>query len=98
MTTLNARPEAITFAPQQSALIVVDMQNAYASQGGYLDLAGFDVSATRPVIENIKTAVAAAPMMARMADTQYEAAAPEMNINEPGTEEIVQTVNGSVQM
>mgnify|MGYP000001579957 FL=1 len=45
-----------------------------------------------------KTAVAAAPMMARMADTQYEAAAPEMNINEPGTEEIVQTVNGSVQM
>ena len=60
MTTLNARPEAITFAPQQSALIVVDMQNAYASQGGYLDLAGFDVSATRPVIENIKTAVAAA--------------------------------------
>ena len=24
MTTLNARPEAITFAPQQSALIVVD--------------------------------------------------------------------------
>ena len=45
-----------------------------------------------------KTAIAAAPMMARMADTQYEAAAPEMNINEPGTEEIVQTVNGSVQM
>lgn len=36
------------------------MQNAYASQGGYLDLAGFDVSATAPVIENIKTAVAAA--------------------------------------
>lgn len=60
MTTLNARPEAITFSPQQSALIVVDMQNAYASQGGYLDLAGFDVSATKPVIENINTAVAAA--------------------------------------
>ncbi len=36
------------------------MQNAYASQGGYLDLAGFDVSATRPVIDNINTAVAAA--------------------------------------
>nr|EJR9313235.1 pyrimidine utilization protein B [Cronobacter sakazakii]EJR9313246.1 pyrimidine utilization protein B [Cronobacter sakazakii] len=28
--------------------------------GGYLDLAGFDVSSTAPVIENIKTAVAAA--------------------------------------
>lgn len=48
-------PESLTFAPQQSALIVVDMQNAYASQGGYLDLAGFDVSATRPVIDNINT-------------------------------------------
>lgn len=58
--TLIARPEAITFAPEQTALIVVDMQNAYASKGGYLDLAGFDVSATKPVIENIKTAVAAA--------------------------------------
>ena len=60
MITLPARPESLTFAPQQSALIVVDMQNAYASQGGYLDLAGFDVSATRPVIDNINTAVAAA--------------------------------------
>ncbi|EME5083017.1 pyrimidine utilization protein B [Klebsiella aerogenes] len=60
MITLSARPESLTFAPQHSALIVVDMQNAYASQGGYLDLAGFDVSATRPVIDNINLAVAAA--------------------------------------
>ncbi len=60
MTTLTARPEAITFDPQQSALIVVDMQNAYATPGGYLDLAGFDVSTTRPVIANIQTAVTAA--------------------------------------
>ena len=59
MITLPARPESLTFAPQQT-LIVVDMQNACASQGGYLDLAGFDVSATRPVIDNINTAVAAA--------------------------------------
>jgi ureidoacrylate peracid hydrolase len=60
MISLDARPEAIAFTPEQSALIVVDMQNAYASQGGYLDLAGFDVSATRPVIDNINIAVAAA--------------------------------------
>ena len=60
MITLPARPESLTFSPQQNALIVVDIQNAYASQGGYLDLAGFDVSATRPVIDNINTAVAAA--------------------------------------
>ncbi|QCT20351.1 pyrimidine utilization protein B [Jejubacter calystegiae] len=58
--TLPARPEALEFDPAQGALIVVDMQNAYASQGGYLDLAGFDVSATRPVIEQIRRAVTAA--------------------------------------
>ena len=72
MITLPARPESLTFAPQQSALIVVDMQNAYASQGGYLDLAGFDVSATRPVIDNINTAVAAARELAE--ETDYVAA------------------------
>jgi ureidoacrylate peracid hydrolase len=58
--TLPARPEAIAFPPQQSALIVVDMQNAYATTGGYLDLAGFDVSTTKPVIEKIHQAVTAA--------------------------------------
>lgn len=60
MITLNARPDSLRFDPAQSALIVVDMQNAYATKGGYLDLAGFDVSATAPVIEQIKIAVAAA--------------------------------------
>ncbi|OTG83385.1 pyrimidine utilization protein B [Acinetobacter sp. ANC 5054] len=57
---LAAEPEALTLAPEQTALIVIDMQNAYTSQGGYLDLAGFDVSKTKPVVENIKTAVDAA--------------------------------------
>lgn len=57
---LNARPEPIAFPTSASALIVVDMQNAYASEGGYLDLAGFDVSATAPVIANIKRAITAA--------------------------------------
>ncbi|WP_312046585.1 pyrimidine utilization protein B [Erwinia sp.] len=57
---LPARPEAIAFPPEQTALIVVDMQNAYATSGGYLDLAGFDVSATTPVIEKISVAVKAA--------------------------------------
>jgi len=58
--TLKAEPEAICLAPEQTALIVIDMQNAYTSQGGYLDLAGFDVSKTKPVVENIKKAVDAA--------------------------------------
>ena len=58
--TLPARPEPIAFAPEATALIVGDMQNAYATRGGYLDLAGFDVSQTGPVIGRIAAAVAAA--------------------------------------
>ncbi|MGC5779788.1 pyrimidine utilization protein B [Methylobacterium sp. NFXW15] len=58
--TLPARPEPIALDPATTALIVVDMQNAYASKNGYLDRAGFDVSATGPVIERIARAVAAA--------------------------------------
>ena len=58
--TLRARPEPVAFDVNATALIVVDMQNAYATKGGYLDLAGFDVSATGPVIATIARAVAAA--------------------------------------
>ena len=44
----------------ETALIVVDMQNAYSTIGGYLDRAGFDVSTTGPVIQQIKKAIAVA--------------------------------------
>ncbi len=57
---LPARPEAIPFDAAKSALIVVDMQNAYASPEGYLDLAGFDISGTRDVIARVGEAVVAA--------------------------------------
>ena len=52
--TLPARPEALSISPAQTAVIVIDMQNAYASPGGYLDLAGFDISGAPAVIRNIK--------------------------------------------
>ena len=58
--TLDAKPEAVAFDTAATALVVVDMQNAYATKGGYLDLAGFDVSGTGPVIARIAEAVAAA--------------------------------------
>ncbi|WP_454887452.1 pyrimidine utilization protein B [Sphingomonas oryzagri] len=51
--TLSARPEALRLAPDQTAIIVVDMQNAYASKGGYVDLAGFDISGASGTIEKI---------------------------------------------
>jgi len=51
---LPARPEPIPVSVSQTAVIVIDMQNAYASPGGYLDLAGFDISGADRVIRNTK--------------------------------------------
>lgn len=50
---LPARPEPIRVDPASSAVIVIDMQNAYASPGGYVDLAGFDISGAAGVIGRI---------------------------------------------
>ena len=57
---LDAEPEAIALDPATTALIVVDMQNAYLSKGGYLDRVGFDVSTSGPVIETVANVLAAA--------------------------------------
>ena len=57
--TLPARPEALPLFPKETALIVVDMQNAYASPGGYLDIAGFDIGGAAAVIEKIAALVEA---------------------------------------
>ena len=43
--------------PRETAVVVVDMQNAYASAGGYLDLAGFDIAGAAGVIEKIAVLV-----------------------------------------
>ena len=48
---LPARPEALMINPVETAVIVVDMQNAYASKGGYIDLAGFDISGAEAATE-----------------------------------------------
>ncbi|WP_281177067.1 cysteine hydrolase family protein [Belnapia moabensis] len=56
---LAARPEPITVMPEETALIVVDMQNAYLSPGGYIDLIGFDVSGSPPMIEETARVTAA---------------------------------------
>ena len=51
--TLPARPEALRLSPADTAIVVIDMQNAYASPGGYVDLAGFDIAGAAAVIERI---------------------------------------------
>ena len=50
---LPCRPEPIPLSVSQTAVIVIDMQNAYASPGGYLDLAGFDIAGAKGAIDNI---------------------------------------------
>jgi ureidoacrylate peracid hydrolase len=54
---LEARPEPVAIDPRRSALIVVDMQNAFASKQGMLDLAGADISAAPRVVLLAKRAL-----------------------------------------
>ena len=51
--TLAARPEALRLDPAETAVIVIDMQNGYSSLGGYVDLAGFDISGAQQTIGKI---------------------------------------------
>jgi ureidoacrylate peracid hydrolase len=44
---VQARPEPIELKPASTALIVVDLQNGYASPGGYRDLMGRDIGPAR---------------------------------------------------
>ncbi|HVY51231.1 MAG TPA: cysteine hydrolase [Devosia sp.] len=44
MPQLTARPQPIELDPSRTAVVVVDMQNAFASPGGMFDLAGHDIS------------------------------------------------------
>ena len=57
---LKARPEALTLNPAETAIIVIDMQNAYASKQGYVDLAGFDISGAAGTIGKIDKTLKAA--------------------------------------
>jgi ureidoacrylate peracid hydrolase len=51
--SLHARPETLRIAAAETAVVVIDMQNAYASPGGYVDQAGFDITGAAGTIEKI---------------------------------------------
>ena len=54
---LPAKPEDITIVPARTAVVVVDMQNAFASKGGMLDLVGLDISGAKSVIAATKKVI-----------------------------------------
>jgi len=60
VTLVQAEPEAIEIDISKTAVLVVDMQNAFVRRGGYLDLIGFDISATEKIIEPCREIVRAA--------------------------------------
>ena len=47
---IEAKPEAITIDPAQSAVVVVDMQNDFGSVGGMFAMGGIDISGIRAAI------------------------------------------------
>ena len=60
VVTLQAEPQPLEIDLRRLAIVVVDMQNAFASKGGMVDLWGFDLSRVPLVIKNIKKIIEAA--------------------------------------
>lgn len=57
---VNARPEPLTIDPQHTAVIVVDMQNDFGSEGGMFARAGIDISGIKAVVPAIVKVLGAA--------------------------------------
>lgn len=49
-TKIPAEPTSITIDVSKTALIIVDMQNAFVRKGAYFDLSGYDISRTERII------------------------------------------------
>ena len=60
LATIDAKPESIEIDLHRTAVIVVDMQNAFVSKGGMFDTFGWDISGARGVIDNNKKIIHAA--------------------------------------
>lgn len=57
---IQAKPERVEVDLSRTALIIVDMQNAFASKGGMFNLLGLNISGAASVVENIKRLAGAA--------------------------------------
>jgi ureidoacrylate peracid hydrolase len=55
-----AEPEPVDLDLDRTALLVIDMQNAFASPGGMLELAGIDIRSARDAVANARLVCEAA--------------------------------------
>ncbi len=60
MITIKADPQPILVDLARTALLVVDMQNAFAHKGGYFDLVGLDITPIQRIIEPCRKVINAA--------------------------------------
>ena len=60
MITVKAEPQPILVDLTRTALLVVDMQNAFAHKGGYFDLVGLDITPIQRIIEPCRKVINAA--------------------------------------
>ncbi len=58
--TIDARHEPVTTVPTRTAVIVVDMQNDFATTGGMFERAGINISGIRAAIEPTRRLIDAA--------------------------------------
>lgn len=56
---LNAEPQSVTIDANKTALLIVDMQNDFCTEGGWLHSRGIDITPNRKPIAPLKAAIAA---------------------------------------
>ena len=60
MITVKADPQPILVDLERTALLVVDMQNAFVHKGGYFDLVGQDITSIQRIIDPCRKIIEAA--------------------------------------
>ena len=83
MVTLQAEPEPLSIDLNRTAVLVIDMQNAFVSKGGMFDLWGFDISHFTQVVKSIKKITSTA--RARKVKVVYIAHRLSPDLREVGT-------------
>lgn len=57
---IQARPEPVDLDPARTAMLVIDMQNAFGSPGGMFDRAGVPIASIQQAVAPTRAAIAAA--------------------------------------